>query len=296
MIKNNALIAQSVEQLPFKQTVPSSSLGGRTHEESREGFFLLLDNMIIMHDFCGIINSYKIWIESKNMIDQQIVEYIKNSLALGKTKEDLYRDLLGQGLTIEAIQENFNAINAEQTKEDHSKRTINIIVTIGAVLIGAGIFSFIAANWQSMPNVVKVGIILSAMFFAYGAGWFMKEKYGFQKTGDALILLGAIIYGAGIFLVAQMFNIRANWPDGFILWMIGAIAMGFAIESYPLLYLSIPLGIFAVVGHPLSIFNSFGPDAFLLTSSFLLLAATIITFISGWAIRKRMPPELKEIC
>jgi uncharacterized membrane protein len=228
------------------------------------------------------------------MIDQKIVEYIKNSLSQGKTKENLYTELLGRGLTIEDIQENFNALNVVQEKEDISKKTIRIILIIGVVLVGAGIFSFIAANWQEMTRPVKIGIIFVAMFSSYGVGWYLKEKYNLLRTAEAFILLGTIIYGAGIFLVAQMFNIRANWPDGFILWMMGAIAMAFAVESYLLFYLAIPLGIVALIGHPFGIFLDFGYDSFLLTSSFLLLVSTIITFVTGWIIRKKMPPELKD--
>ncbi|MBI5149566.1 MAG: DUF2157 domain-containing protein [Candidatus Omnitrophica bacterium] len=228
------------------------------------------------------------------MADPKLVEYVKTSLAQGKPKEEIYKELLGQGQTIEVIQESFNALTTEEEKEDTSKRTIRIIVTIGAVLVGTGIFSFITANWQAIARPVKIGIILVSMLISYGTGWHMKEKSNLLKTGETLILLGSIIYGAGIFLVAQMFNIRANWPDGFILWMIGAIAVAYAVESYPLLYLAIPLGIIALVGHPFGIFTGFGCNSFLLTSSFLLLAATTITFVTGWIIRKKMPPELKE--
>lgn len=228
------------------------------------------------------------------MADPKLSEYVKTSLAQGKPKEEIYKELLGQGCTIEIIQESFNSIETEQEKEDTSKKTIRIIVTIGAVLVGAGIFSFIAANWLEMTKPIKIGIILISMIVSYGAGWYLKEKSELQKTGNALILLGSIIYGAGIFLVAQMFNIRANWPDGFILWMIGTIAMAFAVESYPLFYLAIPLGIIALIGHPFGIFTSFRYNVFLLTSSFLLLAATIITFAAGWIVRKKIPAELKE--
>jgi len=221
------------------------------------------------------------------MIDQKVVDYIKTSLAQGKTKEELYKELLEQGWTIEVIQENFNAIIAEQEKEDTSKKTIRIIVTIGAILVGAGFFSFIAANWQEMSRPVKIGVILVSMLASYGIGWYLKERLNLEKTGSALFLLGSIIYGAGIFLVAQMFHMRANWPDGFILWMFGAIAVAFALESFPHFYLAILLGIVAIVGHPIEIFTGiFGYRAFLLTSSFLLLIATLITFITGWVVRK----------
>ena len=226
--------------------------------------------------------------------DPKLVEYLKNALAQGRSKEDIYKELLGKGWTIEVIQEILHSIGTEQQKEDTSKKTIRIILTIGVVLVGAGIFSFIAANWIEMTKPIKIGIILISMMASYGAGWYVKEKLNLQKTGEAFILLGSIIYGAGIFLVAQMFNIRSNWPDGFILWMMGTIAMAFAVESYPLFYLAIPLGAVALIGHPFGIFTAFGYDPFLLTSSFLLLAATIITFSAGWIVRKNIPAEFKE--
>lgn len=170
-----------------------------------------------------------------------------------------------------------------------------MIVNIGVILIGLGIFSFIAANWQDMTKFVKILLIVTTMVASYTGGWFLKEKYHYEKTGTALFLLGAIIYGASIFLIAQMFHIRGNWPDGFILWMIGTIVMAFGVESFSLFYLAIPIGIVAIIGYPLSIFKVIGGyNPFLLTSSFLLFIATIVTFIAGWFVKKRIPPELKE--
>ncbi len=228
------------------------------------------------------------------MADQKIIEYIKTSLSQGKTQEDLYKELMAQGLTVDAIQENFYFLKEEHDKEGQSKKTIRIILVIGAILIGAGIFSFLAANWRGMSNTLKLIIIITLMLVAYAAGWQVKEKYKLVKTGQALIFLGAIIYGAGIFLVAQMFNIRANWPDGFILWMLGALAMAFVSESYSLFYLALLAGVVAIIGHPVLIFNSFRMNSFFLTSSILLIIATIITFVTGLMIRKKIKPGLKE--
>lgn len=229
------------------------------------------------------------------MGNQKIVEYIQLSLTQGKSKEEIYKELLNQGWSIDAIQEAFNQIIAEEEKKDTQKRVIRIIVTIGAILIGVGIFSFIAANWRGMTKAGKVLIIIMAMIASYTGGWFLREKWHYKKTGEALLLLGAIIYGAGIFLVGQMFHIRANWPDGFILWIIGTIVMAFAVESFLLFYLAISVGIGAIVGYPFGIFGEFSSyNPFLLTSPFLLLVATIVTFIAGWLVKKRLPPELKE--
>lgn len=230
-----------------------------------------------------------------DMENQKLIEYIQLSLTQGRAKEEIYKELLNQGWGIDAIQDAFDQIVAKEEKEGAQKRIISIIVTIGAILVGVGIFSFIAANWQEMAKVVKVFIIVIAMIASYTGGWFLREKGHYEKTGEALLLLGAIIYGAGIFLIAQMFHIRGNWPDGFILWMIGTIIMAFTAESFPLFYLAIPVGITAIVGYPFGILGSFGSyDPFLLTSPLLLLIATITTFIAGWLMKKRIPPELKE--
>jgi len=228
------------------------------------------------------------------MTDHNLVAHIKSSLAKGNTKEDIYRDLLAHGSTVEAIEKAFNSETESEKKEDMSKKTVHIIVTVGAILIGAGFFSFIASNWSGMPKAVKIGIILFAMIGAYASGWNMKKRATMPRTGEALILLGSIIYGAGIFLVAQMFNIRANWPDGFILWMLGTIAVGFTIELYSLFYLAMLLGVVSLIGHPVSIFGSFGYNPFLLTSSLLLLVATVITFLAGRAIQKKAPHASKK--
>jgi len=227
------------------------------------------------------------------MIDEKLLEYVKNSLAQGKPKEEIYKELLSKGWTIEIIQESISTLTQAEKKEEASKKTIHIILTIAAVLVGAGIFSFIAANWEMMSRLGKMIIILVSMLGSYGAGWYLKEQGNYLKTGEALILLGSIIYGAGIFLVAQMFDIRANWPDGFILWMIGVIAIAFALESYAHFYLAIPLGFVAIIGHPLIIINDFETNPYLLTSSSLLLIATAVTFLTAWFVSLKIPKDLQ---
>jgi uncharacterized membrane protein len=215
------------------------------------------------------------------MVEQKTIDYIKESLVIGKSKEDIYKDLLAQGQTINSIGESFSLSVQESQKENSKKRITNIMAVIGAILIGAGIFSFVAANWQEVGKFYKILIILCSMLSSYYGGWILKEKYHRVKTGEALILLGSIIYGAGIFLIGQMFNIRANWPDAFILWMFGLLALGLALNSFVIFYFAVPVGFVAIVGHPFDIFNNFTEDRFLLTSSVMLLTATVVTFIFG---------------
>jgi len=226
------------------------------------------------------------------MQDQNIIQTIQAAKLQGKTKEEIYKDLLIQGLSLENIEENYKASNEEQVQADSQKRTISIIVTIGAVLIGAGIFSFIASNWQTMPNGLKVSTIIFFMLVAYSLGWYLKEYKDAKKTGGALILLGSIIFGAGIFLIGQMFNIRTNWPDAFIIWMIGIICLAFAIESYSLLTFAGFLAFIAIFSHITGIFENFSGFGI---STFLIIISTIITFGIAFIIQKKVPEEIKNI-
>lgn len=90
------------------------------------------------------------------MGDPKLIESIKASLSRGRSKEEVYRGLLDQGWTVEAIQEGFRSAEAGDAKEDARRKTIRSLVTMGALLVGAGVFSFIAANWEGMTKPVKV--------------------------------------------------------------------------------------------------------------------------------------------
>jgi len=210
------------------------------------------------------------------MQDQNIIQNIQASKIQGKSKEEIYKDLLIQGISLENIEENYKASNAEQTQADSQKRTISIVVTIGAVLIGTGIFSFIASNWQSMPSGLKIFLIIFFMLISYSLGWYLKESKKAEKTGGALIFLGSLIFGGGIFLIGQIFHIRTNWPDAFIIWMIGNIC----------------LALFAVIYHLYGIFTNFSGFGI---STFLIILSTIITFGLAFLIQKKVPEEIKNI-
>lgn len=220
----------------------------------------------------------------------ELRETVSDLLAKGDSKEKIYKKLLTDGVSLDAIEDAFDSLQDERGKEDTQRKTVQVVVTIAAILVGAGIFSFIASNWQEMERGVKVSVIVISMFIFYLTGWHIKEKLGYTKTGEALILLGSLTYGGGIFLVAQMFNVRANWPDGFILWTMGSIAMAVVTNIFLLYYLAIISGIVAVIGYPVLILSlSFGfsmSNPFSLTSTILLIFVTVVTFIVGLRLRK----------
>ena len=231
------------------------------------------------------------------MADAHITERISGLLAEGRRKEEIYQTLLAEGVSIADIESGFTGPTQEAAKRDTHQWAVRVIVGIGVLLIAAGVFSFIAANWNEISRAGKVGLILAAMTLSYGIGWYLKEFLGYIRSGEALIFLGSIAYGGGIFLVAQLFNVAVEWPDGFILWMLGTLIMAVAVDSYLLYYLAMPIGAAALVGHPLIMVERFwsaGSPGAIPMSLALLILAVALTFTVGWLIRRRMPEEQKK--
>ncbi len=224
------------------------------------------------------------------MNKDEVIDFINSSLANGLSKEDIYKNLISQGLNVDDIQYGFKSLNVINKKEDFHTRTISIVLGIGAILIGAGIFSFIASNWIDIPKLLRVLIILIAIISFYSSGWYVREYKKIPVLGDALILLGSIMYGYGIFLVGQTFSIRANWPDGLALWLLGIIILAHVLESYKIFYLSIIIGIVAVFSY-LSVFE-FQYNSFMLVSFLILVVTSVATFSIGSSMRSKLLSEI----
>lgn len=232
------------------------------------------------------------WVYNKYMDKQAIESAISQGHAAGKSKEALYAELLTAGASVADIQAGFAVtLDAAQAKADTQKNTVNIILFFAAFLVAAGIFAFIAANWAYMPSILKVTIILVVTLAFHLAGWFTEEQKQMPRLGRALVFLGTMSFGAGIFLVGQIFNISSNWPDGFLLWFFGALATGLALNSYAHYGLALVLSFIVIVANPLTLFDS--PDIFtagLAASSFLLIAASVVAAWLAARMRKADPP------
>lgn len=107
-----------------------------------------------------------------------------------------------------------------------------IFFSIGAVLFGLGVILLFAYNWQRMHKFVKLGVILAALIGAHGAGYWLRRPPGrYQAAGEGLHLLGTMLFGAGIWLVAQIYHIEEHYPNAFLIWGLGAMALALALPS-----------------------------------------------------------------
>ena len=126
-------------------------------------------------------------------------------------------------------------------------RLIAILAIIGTVLIGLGVILFFASNrLDDLPDEAQLSLILIAILAAYGLGYWLKYRRGYQRVGTAVILLAALLYGAGIHLVAQVYNFPVNDPNLFMYWFLGVIPLAYLTKSQAILVLAIGLFLGAV--------------------------------------------------
>jgi uncharacterized membrane protein len=118
-----------------------------------------------------------------------------------------------------------------QLKEDGGK-FLAIVSIIGAVLIAAGIALLIAAHWNEIPRGGKIAAGLLLMLGFHAGGWWLRAMRGkFQKTGEALHLIGSCLFLANIALIGQIYHIVSRPPNAFLLWWIGIAALPWLLRS-----------------------------------------------------------------
>ena len=109
------------------------------------------------------------------------------------------------------------------------------LAVIGALTLGAGVILFFAANWDQMPKIVKLVVLFGSMWIAYaiaGRGLSGSARSS-RAIAHAMLLLGVILFGANINLIAQIYHIDAHYPNGVLMWSLGALLLVWAVPSQP---------------------------------------------------------------
>lgn len=103
---------------------------------------------------------------------------------------------------------------------------------IGAVIIGLGIILLFAYNWDKMTKFSKLAVIFLALIISHSIGMrlFLKSER-FKGLGEAISVLGTMLFGAGIWLVASIYHIEEHYPNAFFVWALGAFLLAMAMPS-----------------------------------------------------------------
>jgi uncharacterized membrane protein len=119
-------------------------------------------------------------------------------------------------------------------------KLITTISILGAILVGVGVILFIASNWSAIPSWGRLFIVFSSMLASYGFGFYLRyEARNYPRVGASLILLGSLIFGAGMFLIAQIYHITVHYPNGPLLWGLFVLPLAYLLRFKSLISLAI---------------------------------------------------------
>lgn len=169
-----------------------------------------------------------------------------------------------------------------QLEGEASNRFIAILMGLGAVLLGLGVITFVAANWQVWPRSLKLLLLLSTFIGVNAAGFYLWRKpiapRGLHRLGQGLLLLGALLLGANLGLMSQMFHQSGDSYELFLIWGLGVTLMAYSLRLTSLGVLAV---ILVAIAYPLSwgsstVWQEFSGTALLIQHLPLVMAAFFV--------------------
>jgi len=98
-----------------------------------------------------------------------------------------------------------------------------VIAIVGGLLIAAAFLAFVAAHWADLARLLRFAILAAGIVGANGlAAWLAHSNR--TILADLCASVGAIIFGAGIALVGQMYHLGEDFAGAMLLWAAGALA------------------------------------------------------------------------
>jgi uncharacterized membrane protein len=149
-----------------------------------------------------------------------------------------------------------------------------LLTGIGAAMIALGVILLFAYNWADMGKLAKLAVIFTALIGAHALAVLVRDRHAVY--GESLFALGTMLMGAGIFLVGQIYHMDSHYPNAFLLWSVGALALAWALPSLTQAFIATAL----VIGWHLTEVFDF---QFANHSSFLLVLLGL--FPLAWRLR-----------
>jgi uncharacterized membrane protein len=109
-------------------------------------------------------------------------------------------------------------------------RLPGLLGMFGGLLIASSVAAFVAANWEDMPRLLKLGMILAGIVGALLIAARLEAK-GSTMGANAASTCGVLIFAAGIALVGQMYHLPTDWPAGAFLIALGGLVVAVLLRS-----------------------------------------------------------------
>jgi uncharacterized membrane protein len=124
----------------------------------------------------------------------------------------------------------------------------SVLAILGAVLLCLAIVTFVAANWEALPRIVRLGVLFGTLWLSYALAYGL-FRTGRDQFGHAMLLIGGAVFGASIMLIAQTYHISGNPADAVLLWGAGVFLAAVLMQSTAsLIFAILLLAVWLVLG------------------------------------------------
>jgi uncharacterized membrane protein len=120
---------------------------------------------------------------------------------------------------------------AGELAERGRSRAVSVLMAAAATLVGLAALLLIGYNWDALPRGTKLVIVLGTVALTHAAGFTLRYKRNALARSETVFFLGCLFYGAGIWLVAQVFHLDAHYPDGVWWWAVGVLPFALCLET-----------------------------------------------------------------
>lgn len=138
-------------------------------------------------------------------------------------------------------------------------RFVAILIALGSILLGLAAIIFVAANWQIWSKEFKVASLVALFVGVNVVGFYLwqhpVERWQ-ARLGKGLLLLGALIFGANLALMSQIFHRSGSLYHLFLVWSLGVLAMAYSLR---LTFLGVLAILLASIGYVAGIITLFMP-------------------------------------
>ncbi|MBF2003075.1 MAG: DUF2157 domain-containing protein [Synechococcales cyanobacterium M58_A2018_015] len=125
------------------------------------------------------------------------------------------------------------------TLETQSRdRFIVVVISLGSILLGLSAITFVAANWQAISREVKVLLAMVLFVGINGLGFHLWSRASQepdrqtwqQRLGQGLLLLGALMLGANLTLMGQLFHHSGSGAELCLVWGLAVLIMAYSLQ------------------------------------------------------------------
>ncbi|WP_214470633.1 DUF2157 domain-containing protein [Mesorhizobium sp. dw_380] len=114
----------------------------------------------------------------------------------------------------------------------------SILAMMAALLFGAAILIFVAANWDAIPRLARVAALFAIILGGYVGGAVLKTR-DHAAIGEALWIVAAAAFGGSIALIGQMYHLSGDGASALVTWGAGTALAAVALRSNPLTVASV---------------------------------------------------------